>query len=154
MSGLSDELQQHTSSAALRRASARAARRLASASASARSRASRSNFAASAASRSASARACAAAPILSRSASASFSRSIAIRRSSAARTRFSSSSACCLARAYMVDTFSISALHIAIKVPYFSNSGHKNEKVTSCLRFFVESLKFRCTEQTKLNRAN
>eukprot|EP01052_Picozoa_sp_SAG31_P015001 SAG31_NODE_951_length_10810_cov_3.083652_5_plen_173_part_00 len=28
------------------------------------------------------------------------------------------------------DTFSISALHLAIKVPYFSNSGHKNEKVT------------------------
>eukprot|EP01052_Picozoa_sp_SAG31_P004504 SAG31_NODE_187_length_20848_cov_22.521953_10_plen_117_part_00 len=28
------------------------------------------------------------------------------------------------------DTFSISALHIAIKVPYFSNSWHKNEKVT------------------------
>eukprot|EP01052_Picozoa_sp_SAG31_P004013 SAG31_NODE_161_length_21899_cov_16.832844_13_plen_95_part_00 len=32
------------------------------------------------------------------------------------------------------DTFSISALHLAIKVPYFSNSGHKNEKVTSYLR--------------------
>eukprot|EP01052_Picozoa_sp_SAG31_P017433 SAG31_NODE_1192_length_9459_cov_15.271581_6_plen_100_part_00 len=32
-----------------------------------------------------------------------------------------------------VDTFSISALHLAIKVPYFSNSGHKNEKVTSYL---------------------
>eukprot|EP01052_Picozoa_sp_SAG31_P006915 SAG31_NODE_324_length_17691_cov_8.128126_11_plen_144_part_00 len=34
------------------------------------------------------------------------------------------------------DTFSISALHLSIKVPYFSNSGHKNEKVTSylCLR--------------------
>eukprot|EP01052_Picozoa_sp_SAG31_P028096 SAG31_NODE_2682_length_5257_cov_9.066693_5_plen_87_part_00 len=31
------------------------------------------------------------------------------------------------------DTFSISALHIAIKFPYFSNSGHKNEKVTSYL---------------------
>eukprot|EP01052_Picozoa_sp_SAG31_P008153 SAG31_NODE_404_length_16109_cov_10.686696_9_plen_241_part_00 len=31
------------------------------------------------------------------------------------------------------DTFSISALHLAIKVPYFSNSGHKNEKVTSHL---------------------
>eukprot|EP01052_Picozoa_sp_SAG31_P019336 SAG31_NODE_1405_length_8488_cov_2.786029_4_plen_90_part_00 len=29
------------------------------------------------------------------------------------------------------DTFSISALHLAIKVPYFSNSGHKNEKVTT-----------------------
>eukprot|EP01052_Picozoa_sp_SAG31_P007108 SAG31_NODE_335_length_17509_cov_7.127972_10_plen_83_part_00 len=29
------------------------------------------------------------------------------------------------------DTFSISALHLSIKVPYFSNSGHKNEKVTS-----------------------
>eukprot|EP01052_Picozoa_sp_SAG31_P046564 SAG31_NODE_8957_length_1357_cov_1.663752_1_plen_236_part_00 len=29
------------------------------------------------------------------------------------------------------DTFSISALHLAIKVPYFSNSGHKNEKVTA-----------------------
>eukprot|EP01052_Picozoa_sp_SAG31_P010408 SAG31_NODE_569_length_14020_cov_11.049565_15_plen_106_part_00 len=28
------------------------------------------------------------------------------------------------------DTSSISALHLAIKVPYFSNSGHKNEKVT------------------------
>eukprot|EP01052_Picozoa_sp_SAG31_P040558 SAG31_NODE_5902_length_2264_cov_2.222633_1_plen_50_part_10 len=25
-----------------------------------------------------------------------------------------------------VDTFSISALHLAIKVPYFSDSGHKN----------------------------
>eukprot|EP01052_Picozoa_sp_SAG31_P021810 SAG31_NODE_1705_length_7491_cov_3.705222_3_plen_165_part_00 len=33
-----------------------------------------------------------------------------------------------------VDTFSISALHLAIKVPYFSNSGHKNQKVTSYLR--------------------
>eukprot|EP01052_Picozoa_sp_SAG31_P072106 SAG31_NODE_31067_length_372_cov_1.732601_1_plen_39_part_10 len=32
---------------------------------------------------------------------------------------------------YMVDTFSISALHLAIKVPYFSHSGHKNEKVTN-----------------------
>eukprot|EP01052_Picozoa_sp_SAG31_P018926 SAG31_NODE_1360_length_8638_cov_55.988055_2_plen_134_part_00 len=31
------------------------------------------------------------------------------------------------------DTFSISALHLAIKVPYFSNSGRKNEKVTSYL---------------------
>eukprot|EP01052_Picozoa_sp_SAG31_P019750 SAG31_NODE_1454_length_8278_cov_7.030688_3_plen_597_part_00 len=31
------------------------------------------------------------------------------------------------------DTFSISALHLAIKVPYFSNSGHKSEKVTSYL---------------------
>eukprot|EP01052_Picozoa_sp_SAG31_P009907 SAG31_NODE_531_length_14413_cov_7.712659_9_plen_80_part_00 len=31
------------------------------------------------------------------------------------------------------DTFSISALHLAIKVPCFSNSGHKNEKVTSYL---------------------
>eukprot|EP01052_Picozoa_sp_SAG31_P033313 SAG31_NODE_3746_length_3928_cov_4.375555_3_plen_112_part_00 len=31
------------------------------------------------------------------------------------------------------DTFSISALHLAIKVPYFSNSEHKNEKVTSYL---------------------
>ena len=29
------------------------------------------------------------------------------------------------------DTFSISALHLAIKVPYFSNSWHKNEKVTA-----------------------
>eukprot|EP01052_Picozoa_sp_SAG31_P029417 SAG31_NODE_2922_length_4906_cov_8.279800_5_plen_343_part_01 len=29
------------------------------------------------------------------------------------------------------DTFSISALHLSIKVPYFSNSGHKNEKVTT-----------------------
>eukprot|EP01052_Picozoa_sp_SAG31_P033464 SAG31_NODE_3786_length_3882_cov_2.127941_3_plen_248_part_00 len=28
------------------------------------------------------------------------------------------------------DTFSISALHLAIKVPYFSDSGHRNEKVT------------------------
>eukprot|EP01052_Picozoa_sp_SAG31_P036769 SAG31_NODE_4636_length_3080_cov_2.158672_3_plen_112_part_00 len=28
------------------------------------------------------------------------------------------------------DTFSISALPLAIKIPYFSNSGHKNEKVT------------------------
>eukprot|EP01052_Picozoa_sp_SAG31_P077599 SAG31_NODE_36989_length_308_cov_0.985646_1_plen_39_part_01 len=27
-----------------------------------------------------------------------------------------------------VDTFSISALDLSIKVPYFSNSGHKNEK--------------------------
>eukprot|EP01052_Picozoa_sp_SAG31_P031516 SAG31_NODE_3346_length_4376_cov_3.801496_2_plen_236_part_00 len=34
---------------------------------------------------------------------------------------------------YMVDTFSISALHLAIKVPYFSHSGHKNEKVTNYL---------------------
>eukprot|EP01052_Picozoa_sp_SAG31_P082723 SAG31_NODE_42796_length_270_cov_0.596491_1_plen_39_part_01 len=34
----------------------------------------------------------------------------------------------------MVDTFSISALHLSIKVPYFSNSGHKNEKVTFYLR--------------------
>eukprot|EP01052_Picozoa_sp_SAG31_P023807 SAG31_NODE_1986_length_6725_cov_3.779505_6_plen_160_part_00 len=34
---------------------------------------------------------------------------------------------------YMVDNFSISALHLAIKVPYFSNSGHKNEKVTNYL---------------------
>eukprot|EP01052_Picozoa_sp_SAG31_P033230 SAG31_NODE_3729_length_3943_cov_6.130593_1_plen_144_part_00 len=33
----------------------------------------------------------------------------------------------------MVDTFSISALHLSIKVPYFSNSGHKNEKVTPYL---------------------
>eukprot|EP01052_Picozoa_sp_SAG31_P034064 SAG31_NODE_3926_length_3746_cov_1.757609_1_plen_44_part_10 len=33
----------------------------------------------------------------------------------------------------MVDTFSISALHLAIKVPYFSHSGHKNEKVTNYL---------------------
>ena len=32
------------------------------------------------------------------------------------------------------DTFSISALHLAIKVPYFSNSGHKNEKVTALTR--------------------
>eukprot|EP01052_Picozoa_sp_SAG31_P041784 SAG31_NODE_6433_length_2022_cov_2.040562_1_plen_45_part_10 len=31
------------------------------------------------------------------------------------------------------DTFSISALHLSIKVPYLSNSGHKNEKVTSYL---------------------
>eukprot|EP01052_Picozoa_sp_SAG31_P020989 SAG31_NODE_1601_length_7786_cov_33.553272_7_plen_84_part_00 len=31
------------------------------------------------------------------------------------------------------DTFSISALHLSTKVPYFSNSGHKNEKVTSYL---------------------
>eukprot|EP01052_Picozoa_sp_SAG31_P029464 SAG31_NODE_2931_length_4898_cov_2.527818_2_plen_95_part_00 len=37
--------------------------------------------------------------------------------------------------AIQVDTFSISALHIAIKVPDFSNSGHKNEKVTSYLQF-------------------
>eukprot|EP01052_Picozoa_sp_SAG31_P070541 SAG31_NODE_29416_length_395_cov_1.942568_1_plen_43_part_10 len=29
------------------------------------------------------------------------------------------------------DTFSISALHLSIKVPYFSNSRHKNEKVTA-----------------------
>eukprot|EP01052_Picozoa_sp_SAG31_P009368 SAG31_NODE_490_length_14932_cov_9.350300_5_plen_70_part_00 len=36
-------------------------------------------------------------------------------------------------RSINVDTFSISALHLAIKVPYFSNSGHKNEKVTSYL---------------------
>eukprot|EP01052_Picozoa_sp_SAG31_P038123 SAG31_NODE_5035_length_2787_cov_2.005952_3_plen_270_part_00 len=34
------------------------------------------------------------------------------------------------------DTFSISLLHLAIKVQYFSNSGHKNEKVTS----YLESL--------------
>eukprot|EP01052_Picozoa_sp_SAG31_P053200 SAG31_NODE_13516_length_864_cov_1.070588_1_plen_82_part_10 len=33
-----------------------------------------------------------------------------------------------------VDAFSISALPLAMKVPYFStNSGHKNEKVTSYL---------------------
>eukprot|EP01052_Picozoa_sp_SAG31_P009027 SAG31_NODE_467_length_15267_cov_13.792919_3_plen_106_part_00 len=31
------------------------------------------------------------------------------------------------------DTFSISALHLAIKVPCFSNSRHKNEKVTPYL---------------------
>eukprot|EP01052_Picozoa_sp_SAG31_P028290 SAG31_NODE_2720_length_5190_cov_3.678256_1_plen_311_part_00 len=31
------------------------------------------------------------------------------------------------------DTFSISALHLSIKVPYFSHSGHKNEKVTPYL---------------------
>eukprot|EP01052_Picozoa_sp_SAG31_P076250 SAG31_NODE_35517_length_322_cov_0.856502_1_plen_96_part_10 len=31
----------------------------------------------------------------------------------------------------MVDTFSISALHLSIKVPYFSNSGHTNEKATT-----------------------
>eukprot|EP01052_Picozoa_sp_SAG31_P007392 SAG31_NODE_352_length_17229_cov_9.658669_17_plen_78_part_00 len=31
----------------------------------------------------------------------------------------------------MDDIFSISALHLAIKAPYFSNSGHKNEKVTT-----------------------
>eukprot|EP01052_Picozoa_sp_SAG31_P049435 SAG31_NODE_10827_length_1093_cov_0.996982_1_plen_128_part_00 len=31
------------------------------------------------------------------------------------------------------DTVSISALHLAMKVPYFSNSGHKNEKVTPYL---------------------
>eukprot|EP01052_Picozoa_sp_SAG31_P014698 SAG31_NODE_922_length_10976_cov_8.838742_6_plen_166_part_00 len=36
-------------------------------------------------------------------------------------------------QSYMVDTFSISALHISIKVPYFSHSGHKNEKVTNYL---------------------
>eukprot|EP01052_Picozoa_sp_SAG31_P033315 SAG31_NODE_3746_length_3928_cov_4.375555_5_plen_100_part_00 len=29
------------------------------------------------------------------------------------------------------DTFSMSALHLAIKVPYFSNSGHTNEKLTA-----------------------
>eukprot|EP01052_Picozoa_sp_SAG31_P026551 SAG31_NODE_2415_length_5732_cov_7.567016_3_plen_67_part_00 len=34
---------------------------------------------------------------------------------------------------YTCDTFSISALHLAIKVPYFSHSGHKNEKVTNYL---------------------
>eukprot|EP01052_Picozoa_sp_SAG31_P017070 SAG31_NODE_1153_length_9640_cov_2.830206_11_plen_76_part_00 len=34
---------------------------------------------------------------------------------------------------YTCDTFSISALHLAIKVPYFSDSGHKNEKVTNYL---------------------
>eukprot|EP01052_Picozoa_sp_SAG31_P037173 SAG31_NODE_4759_length_2974_cov_1.820522_3_plen_168_part_00 len=34
---------------------------------------------------------------------------------------------------HMVDTFSISALHLAIKVPYFSHSAHKNEKVTNYL---------------------
>eukprot|EP01052_Picozoa_sp_SAG31_P045636 SAG31_NODE_8409_length_1457_cov_1.311487_4_plen_45_part_01 len=38
------------------------------------------------------------------------------------------------------DTFSISALHLAIKVPYFSNSRHKNEKVTSYLEHSVENL--------------
>eukprot|EP01052_Picozoa_sp_SAG31_P027991 SAG31_NODE_2666_length_5273_cov_2.404716_4_plen_45_part_00 len=31
------------------------------------------------------------------------------------------------------DTFSISALHLAIKVPHFSDSWHKNEKVTPYL---------------------
>eukprot|EP01052_Picozoa_sp_SAG31_P024426 SAG31_NODE_2077_length_6501_cov_2.482037_5_plen_196_part_00 len=31
------------------------------------------------------------------------------------------------------DTVSISALRLATKVPYFSNNGHKNEKVTSYL---------------------
>eukprot|EP01052_Picozoa_sp_SAG31_P043019 SAG31_NODE_7030_length_1811_cov_1.239486_2_plen_142_part_00 len=30
-----------------------------------------------------------------------------------------------------VDTFSISAMHLAIKVRYFSNSWHANEKVTA-----------------------
>eukprot|EP01052_Picozoa_sp_SAG31_P070148 SAG31_NODE_28991_length_402_cov_1.155116_1_plen_65_part_10 len=38
-----------------------------------------------------------------------------------------------VARTAHGDTFSISALHLAIKVPYFSNSGHKNEKVTPYL---------------------
>ena len=38
------------------------------------------------------------------------------------------------------DTFSISALHLSIKVPYFSNSGHKNEKVTSYLAMSSTSL--------------
>eukprot|EP01052_Picozoa_sp_SAG31_P025048 SAG31_NODE_2171_length_6265_cov_3.765326_4_plen_62_part_00 len=33
----------------------------------------------------------------------------------------------------MVTLFSISALHLAIKVPYFSESGHKIEKVTPYL---------------------
>eukprot|EP01052_Picozoa_sp_SAG31_P004776 SAG31_NODE_202_length_20512_cov_62.659237_1_plen_98_part_00 len=33
----------------------------------------------------------------------------------------------------MFGNFSISALHLSIKVPYFSNSGHKNEKVTPYL---------------------
>eukprot|EP01052_Picozoa_sp_SAG31_P015725 SAG31_NODE_1018_length_10354_cov_10.995514_13_plen_163_part_00 len=36
-------------------------------------------------------------------------------------------------RALQGDTFSISALHLAIKVPYFSDSWHKNEKVTPYL---------------------
>eukprot|EP01052_Picozoa_sp_SAG31_P011496 SAG31_NODE_652_length_13181_cov_14.268155_5_plen_83_part_00 len=36
------------------------------------------------------------------------------------------------------DTFSISALHLAIKVPYFSDSGHKNEKVTTLTRLSHE----------------
>eukprot|EP01052_Picozoa_sp_SAG31_P010429 SAG31_NODE_571_length_13998_cov_4.346212_11_plen_143_part_00 len=40
-----------------------------------------------------------------------------------------------LRETYMVDTFSISALHLAIKVPHFSHSGHKNEKVTNYLRY-------------------
>eukprot|EP01052_Picozoa_sp_SAG31_P006708 SAG31_NODE_311_length_17866_cov_7.010750_4_plen_58_part_00 len=40
----------------------------------------------------------------------------------------------------MFGNFSISALHLSIKVPYFSNSGHKNEKVTPYLRHVWELL--------------
>eukprot|EP01052_Picozoa_sp_SAG31_P045872 SAG31_NODE_8550_length_1431_cov_2.201201_1_plen_161_part_00 len=42
------------------------------------------------------------------------------------------------------DTFSISALHLAIKVLYFSNSGHKNEKVTTLTDISVQ----RCTSSS------
>eukprot|EP01052_Picozoa_sp_SAG31_P012011 SAG31_NODE_692_length_12772_cov_15.543044_10_plen_198_part_00 len=41
------------------------------------------------------------------------------------------------------DTFSISALHLAIKVPYFSNSGHKNEKVTTLTDHFRSDRPYR-----------
>eukprot|EP01052_Picozoa_sp_SAG31_P048283 SAG31_NODE_10033_length_1193_cov_1.053931_1_plen_63_part_10 len=42
------------------------------------------------------------------------------------------------------DTFSISALHISIKVPYFSHSGHKNEKVTNYLGIVYHHQKCGC----------
>eukprot|EP01052_Picozoa_sp_SAG31_P048157 SAG31_NODE_9951_length_1206_cov_1.357724_2_plen_184_part_00 len=47
--------------------------------------------------------------------------------------RFFSVPVCLVAGVSLIhgDTFSISALHLSIKVPYFSNSGHKNEKVTA-----------------------
>eukprot|EP01052_Picozoa_sp_SAG31_P012477 SAG31_NODE_731_length_12498_cov_7.368336_5_plen_194_part_00 len=52
------------------------------------------------------------------------------------------------------DTFSISALHLVIKVPYFSNSWHKNEKVTSYLQcvliFSGHSRRYRGTSPVRL----
>eukprot|EP01052_Picozoa_sp_SAG31_P010409 SAG31_NODE_569_length_14020_cov_11.049565_16_plen_98_part_00 len=44
-------------------------------------------------------------------------------------------------RALKDDTFSISALHLAIKVPYFSNSGHKNEKATPLTAIYLVRLR-------------